>query len=120
MQFEGKVVVVTGGAHGIGKCIVEEFEKEGAHVAIIDIKDNPYFVGDRKHLHRKSSVTMGISTISLTTPCHSEWVSMKHPMNNLNMHCALVLLHHSIFPNSSCLTLERMRPSSIFLLPGTE
>lgn len=46
MQFEGKVVVVTGGAHGIGKCIVEEFEKEGAHVCIIDIRENPYFVGD--------------------------------------------------------------------------
>ena len=45
-SFEDKVVVVTGGAHGIGATVVSEFEKEGAKVAYIDIRDNPCFVGD--------------------------------------------------------------------------
>ena len=45
-MFQDKVVVITGGAGGIGKCICEEFEKAGAKVCIIDIADNPYFVGD--------------------------------------------------------------------------
>ena len=45
-MFQDKVVVITGGAGGIGKCIREEFEKAGSKVCIIDIADNPYFVGD--------------------------------------------------------------------------
>lgn len=45
-MFQNKVVVITGGAGGIGKCIREEFEKTGAKVCVIDIADNPYFVGD--------------------------------------------------------------------------
>ena len=44
--FKDKVVVVTGGANGIGKCIADEFKKCGATVCIIDILDNDYFVGD--------------------------------------------------------------------------
>ena len=46
MDFKNKIAVVTGGVHGIGKCICEEFEKEGAKALIIDISENPYFVGD--------------------------------------------------------------------------
>lgn len=45
-DFQNKVVVITGGAHGIGKTIREEFEKEGAVVCIIDLLENSYFKGD--------------------------------------------------------------------------
>ena len=41
-----KVAVVTGGVQGIGKCICQEFEKQDVKVCVIDIQDNPYFVGD--------------------------------------------------------------------------
>lgn len=45
-DFSDKIVVVTGGARGIGKCIREQFEKAGAHVCVIDVLENDYYVGD--------------------------------------------------------------------------
>ena len=45
-MFRDKVVVITGGAGGIGKCIAEEFTKEGAKVCIIDAAPGDHYVGD--------------------------------------------------------------------------
>lgn len=45
-QLKNKVVVVTGGAKGIGKSICDEFTKCGANVCVIDKLPNDYFVGD--------------------------------------------------------------------------
>ena len=46
MNFKDKIVVVTGGAKGIGKTIAGEFKKSGAFVCTIDLLPNDYYLGD--------------------------------------------------------------------------
>ncbi len=46
INFENKVVVITGGAHGIGLCTANEFRKYGAHVCVIDCTEGNHYVGD--------------------------------------------------------------------------
>ncbi len=45
-MFKDKIIVVTGGANGIGKCITEEFRKAGAKVCVIDKAPGEHYVGD--------------------------------------------------------------------------
>ena len=47
IEYKDKVVIVTGGAQGIGKCIAEELRKQGALVEVIDKQEGQgHFVGD--------------------------------------------------------------------------
>ncbi len=45
-EFAGKVIVITGGAHGIGKAVADAFRAEGAVIHVIDIRQGSWFVGD--------------------------------------------------------------------------
>lgn len=45
-EFKDKVVVITGGAQGIGRCIAEEFAEAGANICIIDRQEGDHYVGD--------------------------------------------------------------------------
>ena len=45
-MFQGKVVVITGGAQGIGRCIAEQFRENGATVCIIDQVQGDHYIGD--------------------------------------------------------------------------
>ena len=45
-MFKDKVVIVTGGANGIGRCIADEFRSQGAIVYVIDKQEGEHFVGD--------------------------------------------------------------------------
>jgi len=45
-MFQDKIVVITGGAAGIGKCMAEEFQKAGATVCVIDKAPGDHYVGD--------------------------------------------------------------------------
>ena len=44
--FKDRVVIVTGGANGIGRCVADEFRDQGAHVYVIDKVDGNHFVGN--------------------------------------------------------------------------
>lgn len=60
LELDGKVVIVTGGANGIGRAVVEEFLHDGARVVVCDIgAEVPRFSGETAEnlLYVKTDVT---------------------------------------------------------------
>ena len=62
MDFKDKIVIVTGGAQGIGRCIAEEFQRAGATVCVIDKQPGDHYVGDiadKRTLERFANEVIG-------------------------------------------------------------
>lgn len=65
MRFQDKVVIVTGGASGIGEVTVRLFAEEGAKVVIADFSDHGQGVSDQLN-------TEGFDTLFVKTDVSNE------------------------------------------------
>lgn len=57
---DSKIAVITGGAHGIGKCVAEEFEKIGVTAVVLDIRQGGHYVAD---LSRKEELEQFVQSV---------------------------------------------------------
>ncbi|HAV1831850.1 TPA: SDR family oxidoreductase [Enterobacter hormaechei subsp. steigerwaltii] len=79
MKFKNKVVIVTGGASGIGKASVRQFSAQGAHVVIADINDNGQILADelmqrgQQSLFVKIDAASEIDNINLINRAHERF-----------------------------------------------
>ena len=60
MDVKEQVVLVTGGARGIGKAIAENFAKKGAHLVIADIS-----LSSAEETSREIAAANGVRTMAL-------------------------------------------------------
>ena len=61
MDLKDQIVLVTGGARGIGKAIAENFAKKGAHLVIADIS-----LSSAEETAKEIAATKGVRTLALS------------------------------------------------------
>ena len=96
LELEGKVAVVTGGASGIGKAVVQEFLNNGANVIVSDINDNePEFElneSSGKVIYVVSDVTDSKSVQNMINRTISEFGKLDILVNNAGINIPRLLV----------------------------
>jgi len=85
LDLKDKVVIVTGGANGIGYAVCEEFLKDGARVAVCDIgNDAPVFedATDDNLLYLKTDVTSQAQVDEMFRKVQGKWGTVDVLVNN--------------------------------------
>lgn len=94
LNLEGKSIIVTGGASGIGRACVEELLADGAYVTVCDISDNaPKFeVGSGKLLYVKTDVTSKASVDAMVAKVVDTFGGIDAIVNNAGINIPRLLV----------------------------
>ena len=91
-EFADRTAIVTGGANGIGREIVEHFAARGATVVVADVEDGPEFgndLDDRVH-SVETDVTDEAAVADLAATAVDEFGSIDVLVNNAAVYSPLV------------------------------
>ena len=94
LGLEGKSVIITGGASGIGYAIAKEFLNDGANVTVCDMNPNPpkFDAAEEQFLYVVTDVTKKESVDSMIAQVKERFGSVDVIINNagINIPCLLV------------------------------
>ena len=92
LGLDGKVVIVTGGASGIGKRISEEFARVGAKVAVSDISVDTGRDASSGILNVKCDITNGESVANMIDTVVEEFGQVNALINNAGINLPRMLV----------------------------
>jgi len=94
LSLEGKSIIVTGGASGIGYAAVQELLNDGAYVTVCDISDNaPAFeVGNGKLLYVKTDVSSKASVDAMVAKVVDTFGGIDVLVNNAGINIPRLLV----------------------------
>lgn len=92
LGLEGKVIIVTGGASGIGRAVVEELLADGARVAVCDMNPNPPAFEHGEVLYIPTDVTSPDSVKAMVAKVVAEYGRVDGIVNNAGINIPRLLV----------------------------
>ncbi len=94
LELENKVIIVTGGASGIGKACVEELLADGAKVAVVDMNPNaPAFeAAEGQYLYIPTDITKKDSVDAMVAKVMETWGTIDVLVNNAGINLPSLLV----------------------------
>lgn len=92
LGLEGKVIIVTGGASGIGHAVAEELLADGAHVVVCDMNPTPPVFENGEVLYVPTDVTSPDSVKSMVAKTVAKYGRLDGIVNNAGINIPRLLV----------------------------